>query len=62
MTVSALDQKNHRYPIEFVARAIWSLLPFNVNRAIVVSYDAIAARAESTALIMRAGFALNVHM
>ncbi|MGY3333590.1 transposase-like protein [Mesorhizobium sp. USDA 4775] len=51
MTVSAPTYKNHRYPIEIVARAIWLYFRFNLSlrdveemlldRGIVVSYETI---------------------
>lgn len=51
MTVSAPTYKNHRYPIEIVARAVWLYFRFNLSlrdveemlldRGIVVSYETI---------------------
>ncbi|CDX42578.1 transposase [Mesorhizobium sp. SOD10] len=51
MTVSAPTYKNHRYPIEIVARAVWLYFRCNLSlrdveerlldRGIVVSYETI---------------------
>lgn len=51
MTVSAPTYKNHRYPIEIVARAVWLYFRFNLSlrdveemlldRGIIVSYETI---------------------
>lgn len=51
MTVSAPTYKNHRYPIEIVARAVWLYFRFNLrlrdveemllDRGILVSYETI---------------------
>lgn len=51
MTVSAPTYKNHRYPIEIEARAVWLYFRFNLSlrdveemlldRGIVVSYETI---------------------
>ncbi|MGY3333776.1 hypothetical protein ACVILI_006857 [Mesorhizobium sp. USDA 4775] len=62
MTVSAPTYKNHRYPIEIVARAVWLYFRFNLSlrdveemlldRGIFPTRPS-ADGAESTALIMR---------
>lgn len=51
LTVSAPTHRNHRYPIEVVARAVWLYFRFNLSlrdvaemlfdRGIVVSYETI---------------------
>lgn len=59
MTVSAPTYKNHRYPIEIVARAVWLYIRFNLSlrdveemlldRGIVVSENSSSARTRSCA-------------